>query len=178
MVGARIRLGMNATGLSPLVRYRISLGFFIVGLVLSGITAFPLLKELELLASIFGVTDAADYQSLPAVQGWIAYVYHGLRETYAAYPFVAYGTDWLAFGHLIIALFFVGPFVAPVRNEWVLYCGMAACFFVFPLAFICGPIRGIPVYWRLIDCSFGLFGLVPLLYCKYLTRQLRREGCA
>jgi len=27
---------------------------------------------------------------------------------------------------------------------------------------ICGPIRGIPFYWRLIDCSFGVFGFIPL----------------
>lgn len=30
-------------------RYRLSLGFFIVGLILSGLTAFPLLTELRLL---------------------------------------------------------------------------------------------------------------------------------
>lgn len=158
---------------SPLVRYRISLGLFIIALALSGITAFPLLHELSLLASFFGITDPADYHSHSGVAHWIAYVYYGLSETYAKFPFIAYGTDWLAFGHLVIALFFIGPFVAPVRNEWVLYVGIAACLFVFPLALICGPIREIPLYWRLIDCSFGVFGLVPLVYCLSLTRKLR-----
>ena len=39
-----------------------------------------------------------------------------------------------------------------------LYTGIAACLAVIPLALICGPIRGIPFYWRLIDCSFGVIG--------------------
>ena len=64
------------------------------------------------------------------------------------------GTDWLAFGHLVIALFFVGPWRHPVANAWVLKAGLVACAGVIPLALICGPLRGIPFYWRLIDCSF------------------------
>jgi hypothetical protein len=39
---------------------------------------------------------------------------------------------------------------------------MIACVAIIPLAFICGPIRQIPFYWRLIDCSFGVFGIIPL----------------
>jgi hypothetical protein len=27
---------------------------------------------------------------------------------------------------------------------------------------IFGPIRGIPFYWQIIDCSFGVVGIVPL----------------
>jgi hypothetical protein len=46
------------------------------------------------------------------------------------------------------------------------------CAAVFPLALICGEIRGIPLYWRLIDCSFGLFGAIPLLYCLKLVREM------
>ena len=38
----------------PLIRYRLALGFFIIGLILSGVTAFPLLTELRLLASWLG----------------------------------------------------------------------------------------------------------------------------
>jgi hypothetical protein len=41
---------------------------------------------------------------------------------------------------------------------------------VIPLALICGSIRGIPFYWRLIDGSFGVIGLIPLIYC---LRQLK-----
>ena len=102
----------------------------------------------------------------------------GLDATYAAYPFIAYGTDWLAFGHLIIALFFIGPMIDPVRNVFVLRAGLWACALVLPLALICGPIRGIPVFWRLIDCSFGVLGAPLLWYCLRLTRLLtaRSDG--
>jgi len=157
-----------------LLRYRLSLSMFIIGLVLAGITAFPLLHELSTISSWIGISDPADYKSLSGFQHWIGFVFFGLQQTYANFPFLAYGTDWLAFGHLVIALFFIGPFIDPLKNEWVLYCGIAACIAVFPLALICGPIRQIPLFWTLIDCSFGLFGLLPLLYCLSLTRRMRK----
>jgi hypothetical protein len=120
-----------------------------------------------------GIPVDAAPSSLSGLQFWIATVHEGLRTTYAAFPWLAYGTDWLAFGHIIIALFFLGPWREPVPNTWVLKIGLVACLGVIPLALICGPIRGIPLYWRLIDCSFGVFGALPLLYCLKLTAQLR-----
>jgi hypothetical protein len=157
-------------------RYRLVLGAFIVGLIVSGLTAFPLLHELEILARVLGIPADADPGSLSGLQFWIATVRNGLRDVHASYPWLAYGTDWLAFGHLVIALFFIGPWRNPVANAWVLRMGLVACAGVIVLALICGPIRGIPFYWRLIDCSFGVFGALPLLYCLRLTRDLRRKG--
>jgi hypothetical protein len=128
---------------------------FIIGLVLSGVTAFPIETELAFLArhsSIF-----PDF-----MQGWVTKVYLAVKTTNENYPYLSYGTDWLAFGHLVIAMAFVGPLKDPVKNIWVIQFGMIACVMVFPLAFIAGPIRGIPVYWRLIDCCFGIFGIMPL----------------
>ena len=158
---------------ATLRRYRLVLGVFIIGLVLSGVTAFPLLHELELLGRILGIPADAAPSSLSGLQFWIATVRDGLRATYASYPWLAYGTDWLAFAHIIIALFFIGPWRDPVPNAWVLKTGLVACAAVLLLALICGPIRGIPFYWRLIDCSFGIFGCLPLLYCLLLTARLR-----
>jgi hypothetical protein len=160
---------------SILLRYRLVLGAFIVGLVLSGVTAFPLLHELDLLARMLGIPADAQPSSLSGLAFWIATVRDGLRATHAAYPWMAYGTDWLAYGHIIIALFFVGPWREPVANAWVLKVGLVACGGVILLAMICGPIRGIPFYWRLIDCSFGVFGALPLLYCLKLTAQMRGQ---
>jgi hypothetical protein len=96
----------------------------------------------------------------------------GPQETEAKYPFLFYGTDWLAFGHLVIAMAFIGPIRDPVRNIWVIEWGMAACVAVIPLALICGPIRGIPFYWQLIDCSFGVVGIVPLYLCHRWTKRI------
>ena len=156
-----------------LFRYRLVLGLFIAALIVSGLTAFPLLHELELLARMLGIPASADLHSLTGLQFWIATVRDRLRDVHASHPWLAYGTDWLAFGHITIALFFIGPWRNPVPNAWVLRVGLVACAGVIPLALICGPIRGIPFYWRLIDCSFGVLGALPLLYCLRLTRQLQ-----
>ncbi len=164
---------MNRAAL--LFRYRLVLGTFIVGLVLSGVTAFPLLHELDLLARMLGIPADAPPASLHGLHFWIATVRDGLRAVHASYPWLAYGTDWLAFGHLTIALFFLGPWREPVANAWVLKIGLLACAGVLPLALICGAIRGIPFYWRLIDCSFGVFGALPLLYCLWLTKRLTSQ---
>jgi hypothetical protein len=154
-----------------LCHVRVWITLFIVGVVLSGITAFPLQLELHLLARWIGADLAAPEGSL---RWWIARVNDGINTTYASYPFMGYGTDWLAFGHLVIAMFFVGPWRDPVRNAWVLRVGMLACAGVIPLALICGAIRGIPLYWRLIDCSFGIIGVIPLWWCLRLIRTLRK----
>ena len=111
---------------------------FIITLVLSGLTAFALETELHWLLSIWpGGHDSSLY-------AWVQRVYVALRESNTRYPFLAYGYDWLAFAHLIIALFFVGVLRHPVQNKWVVEVGMLACVLVFPLAFIAGAVRGIP----------------------------------
>jgi len=155
-----------------LLAYRLSLSLFVAGLILSGLTAFPLLHELSLLCRWLGISDPAAYETLSWLRRWLAFVFFGLQKTYTAFPFVGYGTDWLAFGHFVIALFFVGPFRDPVPNAWVLRCGLVACAAVIPLALICGYLRQIPLEWRLLDCSFGVLGAIPLFYCLHLTNRL------
>ncbi len=137
---------------------------FIIGLCLSGITAFPLLSEISFLH------DKIATHFPVFVQYWIAKVYSGMASVDALYPFMAYGTDWLAFAHIVIAVAFIGPYKDPIRNIWVIQFGRIACCMIFPLAFICGGIRGIPFWWQLIDCSFGVGGLI-LLTCIYRNIQ-------
>lgn len=154
------------------LRYiRILLTLFIVCLVLSGITAFPLIWEIHLLTSWFG--EGTKVGSIcPGLAYWLSYVQQGLEAAGREYPFLAYGTDWLAFAHIVIAIAFLGPLEDPVRNVWVVEFGMIACVLVVPLALICGPIRGIPLYWRLIDCSFGVVGFIPLAIVRKLILSL------
>lgn len=49
---------------ASLNRYRWSLGLFIVGLVLSGVTAFPLLSELSWLCDRLGIADSSRFAEL------------------------------------------------------------------------------------------------------------------
>ena len=153
-------------------RIRLLLILFTIGLVLSGITAFPLQWELDLLTRWMGVPAEASADSYSGLVGWIVTVRNGLRDMYARYPWIAYGTDWLAFAHIVLAILFVGPLRDPVRNLWVIHFGLIACVGVIPLALICGPIRGIPFTWRLIDCSFGILGAIPLLLARKFTLEL------
>lgn len=107
---------------------------------------------------------------------WLERVEGALADTNARYPFLAYGTDWLAFAHLAIAVAFVGPLMDPVRNKWVIQFGLMACAGVIPLALIAGPVRGIPLPWRLIDCSFGVFGAIPLWICWRSVEAIEHMG--
>ncbi len=157
--------------MTPLKQIRLAILIVIIGLVLSGVTAFPLLHELNLLADLLA-GDSRDPSAHDGLIHWILFVREGLEATYQRYPFIAYGTDWLAFAHLMIALFFILPWRDPVRYEGVLKVGIACSLLILPLAFICGPIRGIPFWWRVIDSSFGIFCLPPLMFALRKIRQL------
>ncbi|MFF5723633.1 hypothetical protein [[Kitasatospora] papulosa] len=153
-------------------RIRVWLVVFIVCLVLSGLTAFPLVTELHWAEDLLTSSASPAPEHFPALVEWITRVRAGLDEADAAYPFVLYGTDWLAFAHLVIAVAFYGPYRDPVRNIWVIQFGMIACAGIIPLALICGPIRDIPFWWTVVDMSFGVFGIVPLFVVHRMIRRL------
>ncbi|MBM7441690.1 hypothetical protein [Streptomyces sp. HB132] len=157
-------------------RIRVWLVVFIVCLVLSGLTAFPLVTELHWAEGLLKSSASPAPEHFPALTEWITRVRTGLDEADASYPFVLYGTDWLAFAHLVIAVAFYGPYRDPVRNIWVIDFGMIACAGIIPLALICGPIRDIPFWWTVIDMSFGVFGVIPLLVVRRMIKRLEAMG--
>lgn len=157
--------------LALLRRIRWLLILFVAGLALSGLTAFALPTEVELLHRYVHAGGAAG-QAFPRLAAWLDRVHAGIEETAARHPFLFYGTDWLAFAHLVIAVAFIGPLRDPVRNRWVIQFGMIACALVIPLAMIAGLIREIPFFWRLIDCSFGIIGIVPLVLADRAVNRL------
>jgi hypothetical protein len=141
--------------------------FFIIALLLSGITAFPLETELGWVCSWWPEQDSTFYK-------WLYGCYQAIKDSNERYPFLAYGYDWLAFAHIVIAIAFIGPLKDPVKNIWIIEFGCIACLAVIPLAFIAGHIRQIPFYWQLIDCSFGIIGIIPLLVCHKKIKQLEK----
>lgn len=154
---------------------------FIIGLVVAGATAIPLEWELNLAAKTLGVAGYSSAQAPDGFARWILNVREAVRETNAGHPFMAYGTDWLAFGHFAIAIAFAGALRDPIRNRWLFAFGMIACVLVIPYALVFGAIRGIPVFWRLMDCSFGVFGFLPMWLCRRWAREmelsnLKRSG--
>lgn len=152
-------------------RIRWLTGLFIVGLVVSGVTAIPLTSELNLLANWFGTGNESS-----VLTQWLVRVRAALVQTQTQHPFLFYGTDWLAFGHFVIALVFIGALRNPVRNRWLFDFGLIACGLVIPYALVFGGLHGIPIWWRLIDCSFGLFGSIPLWFCRKWTDELEKTS--
>ena len=159
-----------------LLRIRIWLWLFVAGLLIAGITAFPLEWESRMLSQWLHGSGSWAGDSFPAMRAWIDQVRYGLAVSYHRYPWLAYGTDWLAFGHITIAIAFAGPIRDPVRNKWVVQFGMIACVLVIPLAAIFGPLRGIPLFWMPIDTSFGVIGIVPLILAYRHIRALEASS--
>ncbi len=165
---------MEPEGSSRLLRrIRWLTALFIIGLFLSGVTAIPIETEVSWLVRI---TEARS--DGPAWASWLCRIEEALKETNTRHPFIAYGGDWLAFGHFMIALAFVGAWRDPVRNRWLFDFGLMACVLVIPYAMICGGFRGIPIWWRLIDCSFGVIGAIPLWIARRDVKALARENAA
>lgn len=155
-----------------LTRIRRWLILFVICLVLSGLTAFPLVTELRVIDEALGSWAAPVAELFPVLAEWIARVRDGVTAADEQAPYLLYGTDWLAFAHLVIAVAFYGVYRDPVRNIWVVEFGMIACAGIVPLALICGPIRDIPFWWSVIDMSFGVVGVVPLLVVRRMIKRL------
>ncbi len=146
-------------------KIRIVISFFILSLVLSGLTAFPLKTEVEFISQ--------HIQFFPEIlHPWLQQVY---KTVNSADPILLYGTDWLAFAHIVIALFFIGVYMDPVKNKFNIIVGMIACVGIMPILFICGPIRGIPLLHQLIDACFGVIGIIPLWYCYKKVLELELD---
>ncbi len=138
------------------------------GLIVSGITAFPLHAELQLLDQWLAANNFHNRFCL-----WIHRVTIGLTDVHDNYPFIAYGTDWLAFAHFVIAIAFLGPYRDPVKNSWVIDWGIIACIMVIPMALVAGPLRGIPFFHQLIDCLFGVTAFTLLFTCRRLISAIK-----
>src|SRR6478609_7483213 len=99
---------------------RILIVLFIIVLLLSGITVFPLQSELNF------IINAHIFKEGSAIYLWLQKVLTGLKATHKEYPFLFYGFDWLAFAHIVI------------------------------------------------DCSFGIIGLVPLFIIRSKISKLKK----
>ncbi len=159
---------------SLVFRVRVVLGLFIVLLVFFGLTAFPMISGIKLVNGWVGMGSWMEGVYAPMAE-WITYVHDGLLEIDRDLRFVFYGTDWMGFGHIVIAIFMAGALKDPVKNIWVIEAGMIACGLVIVLALVCGPMRGIPFFWRLVDCAFAL-GIVPLWICRRYVKRIEAAG--
>ncbi|HQW86419.1 MAG TPA: hypothetical protein PLH93_04495 [Flavobacteriales bacterium] len=142
--------------------------FFIGALWLSGITAVPL---------EWGTAWLADLtRNWPGPwHAWAQRSADAVAEVAARHAFLLYGTDRLAFAHVVIGIAFFGPLRDPVRNAWVIERGLWCCLLVLLLAFLWPPVRGIPFFWRCVDASFGVLGALPLWRVRVLIARLEHH---
>ncbi len=146
----------------PLRRARVLIAFFAAALAISGVTALFLPWETRVLVDVLWGDAAPGTGALPALHRWLATTRDVLADTEARAPFLFYGTDWLAFAHIVLAILFLGILPDPARNVWVLKFGLICCALVVPWACITAPLRGVPWFWIPVDAAFGVFGAVPL----------------
>jgi hypothetical protein len=161
----------NSTSLRQI---RVILILFVIALLISGATAIPLRYELKMLNSLIG-KDTSMAHIWPSMGVWVSRVYNALEEMDTKYAFLAYGYDWLAFGHFAIAILLWGAVRDPLRNRWAVEAGMIACVLVVPYAIVFGQIRGIPIFWRVIDTLFGLIGIIPLWYVRHNLMRIEEN---
>lgn len=138
----------------------------VAGLLLNGASAVPLRTELTILLSKPEVLP-------PFLREWWNYVSQGVFETSEQYNFMRYGFDWLAFAHLLIAIAFIGPYRDPVKNQWVIQWAMIASALSIVMAIGWEHVRGIPVWWSLIDAGIGACAFVVLWVCNSWIGKLQ-----
>ena len=139
----------------------------ILGLLLNGISAVPLLTELKILLS--------KPNALPQfLRDWWTYVNTGVKETTNKYEFMRYGFDWLAFAHLLIAIAFLGVLKDPIKNEWLVKWGMIASALSVVMALGWERVRSIPLWWSFIDASIAIVSFIILWLCNKWIQELKR----
>lgn len=122
-------------------------------------TVWPAVFELKLIVRALWGEGAAD----GGLHAFALKAIEGLETVREDYPFLLYGYDWLAFAHICLAILFAGAARDPVRNKWVVQCGLIMCALVPVLAAVCIPLRGLPAVWFLVDFAFAPGAAVPLL---------------
>jgi hypothetical protein len=160
-----------------LTHTRIWLFLFSIALIASGATAIFAREGLRFLSPLF-TQGSALWTLWPSMSAWLSMVFQAIEETYDKYPFLAYGYDWLAFGHFIISIPFLMAIRDPIRHSWVITYGISACLAVLPFAIVFGAIRDIPLFWRGVDTLFGIGGLIVLLILRKQLKALERSQVA
>ena len=139
------------------------------GLFVSGVTIWPWEIELSFAISTLQTMKGPE----PLIQ-LLQEIRHDMRMLDENNSFVLYVADWLAFAHLVLAALFLMALKDPIRNVLVVRFGILCSLSVPVLAITCIPMRGIPLFWILIDSSFALCA-IPLWIALKDIERLEQE---
>jgi hypothetical protein len=148
------------------------LGIVAFGLLVSGVTVWPAVPGLKLGVQLVWGAGAPN----GVLHAFVLKAIEGLEAVRRDYPFMLYAHDWLAFAHIVLAILFAGAIRDPVRNIWVVQCGLVMCALVPVLAAICIPIRGLPFCWFWIDFAFAPAAALPLWIALREIRKCEAAG--
>ena len=144
--------------MNNLKRAKLMLAIIVFGLLVSGITVWPAIPELKTdVRMVWG-----DIEPTGVLHSFVLQAIAGLESMNSNYPFMLYAHDWLAFAHIGLAILFAGAIKDPIRNIWIVQCGLIMCALIPVLAGICIPIRGIPFILFWIDFAFAPAAALPL----------------
>jgi hypothetical protein len=152
-------------------RAKVMLGIVAFGLFVSGVTVWPAIPELKFAIHLFW-GDAAPTSE---VHRFTLQILNSLEVIEREHSPILYGYDWLAFAHICLAILFAGAMRDPVRNIWIIQCGLIMCALIPILAAICIPIRGIPFFWFFIDFAFVPATALPLWIALRDVREIVRH---
>jgi putative component of toxin-antitoxin plasmid stabilization module len=80
---------------------------------------------------------------------------------------------------IYFAILFAGAIRDPVRNIWIIQCGLIMCALVPVPAGICIPARGVPLSWFWIDSAFAPAAASPLwIALRGIRRKTAKRNCA
>jgi len=148
----------NSKDMPELKRAKAMLGIIALGLFISGVTVWPAVPELKMIVGMIW----GDSKPTSVLHTFILQAIAGLEFIDGNYPFMLYAHDWLVFAHIVLAILFAGAIRDPVRNIWVVQCGLIMCALIPVLAAIFIPLRGLPLRWFFIDCAFVPVAGLPL----------------
>jgi hypothetical protein len=148
-------------------RAKVMLAIVAFGLLVSGVTVWPAVAELKTAVRVVW----GDAEPAGELHAFVLRAIEGLEAVEAEYPFMLYAHDWLAFAHIGLAILFAGAIRDPVRNVWIVQCGLILCALVPVLAAVCIPIRGLPLVWFWFDFAFAPTAALPLWIA---LRDIRR----
>jgi hypothetical protein len=150
------------------------LGIVAIGLLLSGVTIWPATWELQALVDVvWGPGEASG-----VMHGFVLRVMEAIEQVGVEYPFLFYAGDWLAFAMIVLAILFYGARRDPVRNVWIVQCGLIMCALVPVLAAICVPLRGLPLQWFWVDTAFAPAAGLPLWIALRDIRRAEKASSA